>query len=186
VKRVLILFFLIVGVGSACAQKFGLKAGLNYSSISGDDYSYKPGFHAGIFLLINLSENIKLAPEVLYSAQGAKFSSGQVDYNYINIPVLVNIYETKIIFLQLGAQLGIITSANFSAGGSSSNVIASLNKTDFGLVGGLGADFGMVVINARYNWGLTEIVKSNPSAIVQKSDITTNTTIQISIGIKIN
>jgi hypothetical protein len=133
-----------------------------------------------------LSENIKLAPEVLYSAQGAKFSSGQVDYNYINIPVLVNIYETKIIFLQLGAQLGIITSANFSAGGSSSNVIASLNKTDFGLVGGLGADFGMVVINARYNWGLTEIVKSNPSAIVQKSDITTNTTIQISIGIKMN
>lgn len=185
-KAALVLFFFLTGFDVLHAQRFGVKGGLNYSTVSGDNYSYKPGFHVGIFALFNLAENIKLSPEIVYSGQGAKSSGGQFDYNYVNVPVLVNIHETKHIFFQLGAQFGFLTSATSSIGGPSVSVINALNKADVALVGGLGADFGDLIVNARYNWGLIDIEKTSPSPFVPKSDFTTNSCIQISVGVKFN
>lgn len=185
--RRIVWIALVVFPICANAQKFGVKGGVNFATINdGNNNSFKTSFHVGVFALFNLAENIKLMPEINYSVQGAKGISYSLNYNYINIPVVVNIYETKHLFFQLGGQVGFLTSAEIVDNGITNNVKNDLNKIDYALVGGLGVDLGRLLINARYNWGFMDIVKSNSSAIVQKSDVSTNAVIQLSVGVKIN
>ena len=183
-KRILWLFC-IISISSS-AQKLGLKAGWNNSELSGDAYSYFPSYHVGFFALFNLSENIKLSPELLYSRQGAKVRDGEIPIDYINLPILVNIYEYKWLFLQIGGQVGLVTSAGVYSNGVGTDIKSSLKPIDASLVGGFGFNFDRIIVNARYNWGIIDIVKPNPIAIIPRSDITTSTAIQVSLAVVIN
>ena len=62
------------------SPSFGLKAGLNVSSISDDGYEdskAKAGFYGGVFMNAPLSEQFSIQPEVLYSQYGAKVTSSR-------------------------------------------------------------------------------------------------------------
>ena len=58
------------------AQQFGLKAGMNVSSLSKDasmsDTKSKIGFNAGVFMNAPLAESFSIQPELLYSQMGNK------------------------------------------------------------------------------------------------------------------
>ena len=58
------------------AQQFGLKAGMNVSSLSDDatmdDNKSKIGFNAGVFMNAPLAESFSIQPELLYSQMGNK------------------------------------------------------------------------------------------------------------------
>jgi len=115
-------------------------------------------------------------PEVVYSVQGTQISSPtsvKIDYNYINVPILANIYASPIFFFQLGPQVGWLSSASISGATTSFSLYDTRSPLDFSFVFGFGMDFEKLMINARYNQGLSSTSRSGvgnyPNSVFQLS-----------------
>jgi len=81
---------------SAGPLELGLKAGINYASLSGDyadlvDAKSQTGYVVGPFLSLGLLPSLGLQGEALFSAEGAKTGgpNGHVDLKYVEVPVLL-------------------------------------------------------------------------------------------------
>ncbi|PIB28791.1 hypothetical protein BFP77_09170 [Maribacter sp. 4U21] len=75
---VIALFSFLIYDGNAQETTFGLKGGLNYSSVVGDltdGIKFRFSGHVGLFLEIAFTEKFQLQPELLYSSQGFQFST---------------------------------------------------------------------------------------------------------------
>lgn len=122
-KKILLPLAVILLTSGAYAQsvKFGVKAGLNVSTFTGDDSDEAEsltGFHVGGVAEIKFTDKFSLQPELLYSTQGAKASvsgiEGGVAYNadikakvsYINLPVMAKYYVIPGLSLEAGPQVG--------------------------------------------------------------------------------
>lgn len=180
-KRFLIVSLLFIASFGAMSQNFGLKGGLNIANLVGDSkgVSSKTSFHVGLFYLAPLSESVKIMPELIYSSQGASAGTTSVNYNYINLPVMFNFHTSEKFFLQAGPQLGVLASADVSSGTSSVSVKDQLKDIDFALCLGLGGEFSKMIVNARYNIGLTSTSKSSSGSYP-------NSVMQFSVGFKFN
>lgn len=164
-QTIVTLFF----VGS-CLYSFGqvqfavgIKGGPNFANINteesaGANYKNRTGFHLGAFAQIR-GERIGFQPELLFSQQGStiKFSGSpdiKSNFTYVNIPLLLKLYTVAGINLQVGPQIGLLTSAEVD----DDDIKDELKKTDFSLALGVGWDlpFGLT-LDGRYNWGLSDI-----------------------------
>jgi len=108
----IIVASLTISLTTQAQVKFGVKGGLNASSIAGMEKflklgneaggfgydkietSYKLGFHAGLMAQIDLpGTNVFFQPELLYSAQGvdaeADGESDNVSLGYLQLPIYV-------------------------------------------------------------------------------------------------
>lgn len=164
-KMILAVLTLVALSSSAFAQEFGIgiKGGPNFANIdpentAGGNYKNRTGFHLGAFALIR-GERIGFQPEILFSQQGSTVKySGQPDvksnFSYMNIPLILKLYTIAGINLQVGPQIGLLTSAEID----DEDVKDEAKKTDFSLALGVGWDlpFGLS-IDGRYNWGLSDI-----------------------------
>ena len=151
---------------SAQHVNIGIKAGLNIYNISSDDnsaYDSKVGFNLGLLGHMHLTEHLAIQPEILYSGQGAKFTSAGVDYksnlSYINIPVLFQYMFDNGFRIEAGPQLGILISAKSKANDVETDIKDQVKSIDFGLGVGVSyvhptSGFG---VDARYNLGLSNI-----------------------------
>lgn len=160
-KIVLTAVCIAAMIPSAQAQKYGVRAGLNISTVTGDSSTdAKPltGFYAGVFKEITLvPELLFLQPELQYSMQGYKSKDTNFSINYINIPVVAKVYILKTISLEAGPQIGFKINDNFPG-----NTGDDIETFDTAFVGGLGLNFPLgLSINARYALGLSEIVKDS-------------------------
>lgn len=109
---------------------FGLKAGLNVSSLSKDGYEdskSKAGFYGGIFMNAPVSEMFSIQPEVLYSQYGAKVtrvdsgtvlgntytskSSASLNLDYITVPVMFQFHATPGFYIEAGPEFGFLVNA---------------------------------------------------------------------------
>ena len=109
---------------------FGLKAGLNVSSISDDGYEdakSKAGFYGGVFMNAPISEMFSIQPEVLYSQYGAKVtstntttalgttytskSSNSLNLDYVTVPVMFQFHATPAFYLEAGPEFGFMVGA---------------------------------------------------------------------------
>ena len=98
---------------------FGIKAGLNFSSLKGDGQSnfstlIMPNF--GSFAKIKFNQNLVVEPEVLFSFEGAKASgleglNAKYNVNYLNFPVLLNYNVGSGFNILTGPQIGILLSS---------------------------------------------------------------------------
>lgn len=116
-------------MGTAQETRFGIKGGLNYSSIVGDlteGLKFRFSGHGGIFLEIDFSEKFKLQPELLYSSQGFQFSTDLADIqnggtvgdgndfrtnvqlNFITVPILGKFYLNDKWDVEFGPQFGFL------------------------------------------------------------------------------
>jgi long-subunit fatty acid transport protein len=180
-KKITLSIVAVLAFGFANAQevKFGAKAGLNVSTLTGDvnDASSRVGFHVGGFAEIKLSDKFSVQPELLYSAQGAKGSYNEFDgmditsidvttkLAYINVPVMAKYYVAEKFSLEAGPQIGFLVSAKekYSAGGDSAeeDVKDAYKSIDFGVNFGAGYDFTEnLSVGVRYNLGLSNIAKN--------------------------
>ena len=90
--------------------KYGIKGGLNYSSIKSDFFQdLRPivSYNIGAFLQIRIDKNFIFQPEIQFSAQGADYKNVYQVYdsqyiyeqrlllNYINLPLLLNFEINK-------------------------------------------------------------------------------------------
>lgn len=163
------LFSLLLGLlvgGVAFAQvSGGVKAGANFANLefSSGGYSVSPdsrtSLHLGAWLAANISGNLAIQPELLYSSQGASFSSDELyKLSYINIPVLLRYNFAEIANLHAGPQFGLLLSAEAEDDGDTQDIKDDLKGSDVGLAIGGGVDLPMGLgFGLRYVIGLSDI-----------------------------
>ena len=163
----LIVAIVAVFIGTTAFSQeidLGIKAGANFANITdASNLSNKTGFQAGIFAGIKLSDKIGVQADMLYSQQGAEFKGGEFDLTYINVPIVLKYYLFQGLNLQAGPQFGFIVDdkISFDVFG---DVRRKAKAEDFDLsaVVGAGYDFPFGVrLDARYNFGLTDVSKDN-------------------------
>ena len=164
-KKIVVTLFFVAASAYTFAQEFaiGIKGGPNFANIDtevslADNYDSRTGFHLGAFVLFR-GERVGFQPEILFSQQGTTLKySGSPDiksnFSYVNIPLVVKLYTIAGINLQVGPQIGFLTTAEVD----DEDAKDELKKTDFSLALGVGWDlpFGLTV-DGRYNWGLSDI-----------------------------
>jgi hypothetical protein len=177
IKTIMVLVFLslIVSYGSqAQSSKIGIKGGVNFSNMfidDIDDENVRTGFHVGILgQFLGANETIGFQPELLYSTKGSK---GQYDIaeldgeqkfnlNYVDLPLMLLIRIGNVVDLNLGGYVSYLVNSSVSTDGDLGDAYVELDKDDFnsfdyGLVGGLGFNFDIISIGARYNYGLRQV-----------------------------
>ena len=171
-KRVIFVLsalFLSTLFVSAQETHFGVKAGLNVSSINvspGGDYDSKAGLHVGGLAHIHISPHFALQPEVVYSMQGGKVDDVKLKLNYINIPLLAQYMVDNGFRLQTGPQLGLLVSSKREEGDVEVNIEDNFSTVDFSWAFGMGylfpSGFG---VDARYNLGINDIYEPNAAKL---------------------
>ncbi len=175
--------------------QFGVKAGANFATLSGDsgevlDLTMRTSFHLGATAEIMFSDKFSLQPQLLYSAQGTDYENadaaitGVLKLDYINIPILAKFYITEGFSVQAGPQIGFLLSANnkleFAGDTQEEDVKDIFKGIDFGLNFGLGYKLPSgLFFDASYNLGF-----SNVNDIGDDDD--KNGVIQLSVGYLFN
>ncbi len=183
------------------AVRFGVKAGMNVSSLSNDgsleDQGSKIGFNAGVFANIPVGSMFSVQPEVLYSQYGDKYDTriGNNTYSYANhldyitVPVMLQYNLIPNLYVEAGPEFGFMVSAKNKAKNETNNDVISesgnykdnFSTFNFGI--GLGAGYYFtdnIGITARYVAGLTDIAKDRPNG----SDAIRNNVFQVGLAFK--
>ncbi|MCM0668463.1 porin family protein [Flavobacterium tyrosinilyticum] len=191
-KKIILSAIAIMAFAFTNAQstRFGVKGGLNISSIVGGDVDNTKslvGFHVGGLAEIHVVEKFFIQPELLFSAQGAKFdgpfgNDGDLKLNYLNIPVLAKYYIVDNKFsVEAGPQLGILLSAK-SDGEDFKDYTRS---TDLGFNLGAGYNFtDNFSVGLRYTIGLSPISDNDIDNSEDYYDSAKNGNFQISLAYK--
>ncbi|MDU8887273.1 porin family protein [Yeosuana sp. MJ-SS3] len=170
-KIVLFLLLLPFFILTSCGcHSYGLKAGLNASTIRGDDTDNldpRIGFQFGGFAEFCFDEVVAIQPELLYSQQGAKYSEsdgydGTFKLDYINVPVMAKFNLGENFAIEAGPQAGILISAkdDYESSGDSGvdDIKDDIKNIDYGASFGISYDFDSgYVLGARYNLGFADI-----------------------------
>lgn len=147
----------------------GLKFGYNLSSVSFDgstETGKRHGFHIGFYGESFLTEATALQIELLYSQQGyvLKDNSGTFTQklDYINLPLLLKVYPSEILFLEAGPQIGLAIShketfdSNFSLFDTSQKFDPKNFDWGVNFGGGFKTSSG-VSLSVRYHLGLGSV-----------------------------
>jgi len=146
-KIFLTLTMFTIGAFGLMAQedmRFGAKAGLNIASLGGDAvYSYdsKLGFHFGGVLEVPFSDKIIVQPEALLSLQGSGgFFEDDLNFWYLNIPVVAKYNVWDEIYVEAGPQVGLLLSNNLEGNtyGGTLQTFENTNGLDLGVTVGAG------------------------------------------------
>lgn len=174
-KTVLFLAFIIVtSITFAQNASYGVRVGYNISNLDFEpdptfDNTHRNGFAIGFFGEYDLSASIGLAPEIQFSAEGGKDRDLRVDY--IQMPILLKFRVGDKLSVGAGPLVGVKVH-EFEDG-----------YRNFGFSGVGALEFMItdeIFIDARYHYGVTNILDDNPAGLEAK-----NTNIQLGIGIKI-
>ncbi|MEO6962549.1 MAG: porin family protein [Puia sp.] len=149
----------------------------NFTGDNLDGAKWKIGFQGGALVSVPLFYEFSLQPEVNYSGQGFKVSqdgeTGTINMDYVNIPVLFKYNNPVGFFAETGPQLGFLISAKAKSGGVSVDAKSGYKSTDVSW--GFGAGYLIssmnVGIDARYNLGLSNIIKESDNGTARNSVI---------------
>ncbi|MCF7560881.1 PorT family protein [Sabulilitoribacter multivorans] len=168
--KFIVLIFAALTLSSCFCTK-GIKAGVNFSSFSGEnteDLSSRTGFHVGGYgrFCIDEDGNLAIQPEILFSTQGANyddgFDEGSFNLNYFNVPVLAQLKLSDEFYVEAGPQFGFLLSAKDKYDSGEEDIKDDVNSFDFSGNVGLGYQFDSGLnLNARYNMGFSEVPDIN-------------------------
>ena len=181
-KKTIILasaLFIFMGVKAQDGVHFGLKGGLNASNINvsdnqGNHLDTKIGFNAGLLAHIHAGKSFAIQPEVYYSQEGAKSTVSNIkstfNLGYINVPVLAQYMFGNGFRVEAGPQVGFLINAKDKVGSVSTDVKDSYKTTSFSIPVGAGylTSFGLG-FDARYNFGISDIVKDNSGSAARSN-----------------
>ena len=168
-KSLKILLFSVFAVAvsmTANAQGFGIRAGANFSDITGTgfDTKVKTGLYVGVFKEIPLVKSLLFVqPEIQYSQEGFDSDIENVEIDYISVPILAKVYALKLLSFETGPQFGFPISDN----------LYNVDPESFVTSWAFGMSLNLPLhlsINGRYIAGLTDAVDaidSNKSQVFQ-------------------
>lgn len=163
------------------------KVGLNIAKSGFDDTKMKAGAVAGVEAEYRFSQLFGLSAGLLYSMQGDKADKGDGKFKteYINIPILAHIYVWKGLSINAGIQPGFMTKAKEDYDDMSVDWKDACNTFDFSIPVGLSYELSNIVIDARYNIGVTDILKNNTVEFDEVDyDYGKNGVLSITVGYK--
>lgn len=169
-KKLLTTVVVVLFAFGAYAQLgAGIKAGVNFanqsfkSSLDVNSES-KTGYHFGAFFTLNMSDNVALQPEILFSKQGSELTfnsaTSEVDYSYLTIPVLLKYNLLGVFNLHVGPQFNILSSAKIedTANNAVTDIKEDLKSLDFSVALGAGLNLPMGLTGGlRYVIGVSDI-----------------------------
>ena len=169
-KQLLVLTALVsvLGATEARAQdRGGVRFGYNAATLSTDEEGFDPkvrsGLVVGLFGVVPVNAAFAVQPEFLFSQQGAKVEDGSdkatLKIDYVQIPVLgrIRLGANSPAFLLVGPSFGFRTRAESEFNGETQSFKNDVKGHDVGLVTGISVYSGMLVVDGRYTWGLTNI-----------------------------
>ena len=169
------------------------KAGINISTITGDidGKKSKVGLVAGIEAEYGITEKFGLQFGLLYSMEGYKgkgiavtgqgeqigayLTDAKYNFDYLNIPILAQYYVVKGLAVKAGIQPAFNVRHKGSVDGNTVN-IEGVKSFNFSIPVGLSYEYQNFVLDARYNIGVTKLVKD--------ADQGRNSTFAITLGYK--
>lgn len=166
-------------VGSFSLQP---KAGISIADMTDTQgTTSRIGFVGGLEGEYQASDIFSLSLGVNYSQEGFKMknSDNKIKLDYINVPILANVYLTKGLAVKVGVQPGFNVGNSVTVDG---NTMSSSKKDYDGIKSvalsipvGLSYEISNVVLDARYNWGVTKAFDGLDSK---------NSIFQVTIGYK--
>ena len=188
-KITLALTLFLISFGIKAQLKFGVRAGLNASTVSFPNLpnkSEKLGFHVGIFTDIPVVEDfMSVQPELSYSTKGTSFKvlseKQSINMNYVDfiLPVSFKMSDFNINVGPFASYL--ISTPDYKYYQNNSVLVDAFKKFDAGLSAGLGYNFNKMVIGVRYNQGFIDVTQDNARAFLGSGK---NAVGQLSIGYK--
>lgn len=187
-KILLTAVVMLASVASYAQQAVGTftlqpKIGMNVASLTKcDGCDPRIGLAAGVEAEYQATDIFSVSAGLIYSMQGNKAKAEGVTQttklDYINIPILANVYVTKGLAVKLGVQPAFNVSDKVKLSGSRASLDAEdvgAESFDFSIPVGLSYEFNNVVIDARYNFGVTNIAEGGDAK---------NSVFQITLGYK--
>jgi hypothetical protein len=149
--------------------EFGVKGGVSLTGISNLNGKDRTTGHVGIFAHHTINKNWCFQPELLYSAQGQRFTNEAGErrvlaLDYIQAPFMMQYYPAKRFYIEAGPQAGLLVNSktkNANSGDDKSNVSENYRKADLGINAGLGVNItNHIGVYGRYTQGLIDVTKS--------------------------
>ena len=195
-KKVLFAALMMFSSVGAFAQhavgSFNLqpKIGVSIANLTDmKDSDPRVGLVAGVEGEYQVSDIFSISAGALYSMQGAKSTvsalgqsaTATTKLDYINVPIMANVYVVKGLAVKLGIQPGFKVSStektvgntSFASGSVSGDIKAQ--SVDFSIPVGISYEYSNFQLDARYNWGLTKVFENGKSK---------NSVFQITLGYK--
>lgn len=167
---------MLASVASYAQQAVGTftlqpKIGMNVASLTkSDGCDPRIGLAAGVEAEYQATDIFSVSAGLIYSMQGNKAKEDGVTLttklDYINIPILANVYVTKGLAVKLGVQPAFNVSDKQKLSGGKASVEAEdvgAESFDFSIPVGLSYEYSNVVFDARYNFGVTNIADGGDS-----------------------
>ena len=159
-----------------------------------DDAKIRVGLVAGAELEYQAMPMLSISAGALYSQQGAKAKvegiDGTIKMDYVNVPILANFHVAQGLAVKVGIQPGFLINdkVEVSANGVSAEVElkesyralgvdVDIPSVDFAIPLGVSYEYSHVVLDARYNFSLT-------NAISVLGESTKHSVLQITLGYK--
>lgn len=175
-KILLTAVVMLASVASYAQQAVGTftlqpKIGMNVASLTNcDGCDPRIGLAAGVEAEYQATDIFSVSAGLIYSMQGNKEKEEGVTLttklDYINIPILANVYVTKGLAVKLGVQPAFNVSDKQKLSGGKASVEAEdvgAESFDFSIPVGLSYEYNNVVFDARYNFGVTNIADGGDS-----------------------
>ncbi|ASK29152.1 opacity protein [Chryseobacterium sp. T16E-39] len=160
----LLLGLAVIASSLTFAQTFGVKAGLNISTISGGgDTKAKAGFYGGVLMNVPVASSFSIQPEILYNGVGVKEdrnNGGKLNLSYISVPVMFQYNATPQFYLEAGPQFSFLIDSTLKRNSVSVDAKDLIKGFDFGV--GLGAGYFFtknIGVNVRYVAGVVNVFK---------------------------
>ena len=209
-KIAFLIIIAVCGFSQVRAQNFGVKAGYNYSTLSGETSSISTieglsGFYRGGLVELPISNVLSIQPELIFSRQGVDLRQGlknlsirtdtsEIRLDYLNIPVMAKV-NLGPIFLEGGVQFGFLVNKpkvdSYIANVYLRNLLDkdSYNSFDFGVGAGLGVKLNQhFFVETRYTYSLTNVFDPNDkhfkSSLISDGDNFKNSVFSIGLGMK--
>ena len=175
----------------------GVKGGVNLAnqpttSEDGGDSGLKSftGLVAGVFATFPIASWLELQPEALYTMKGARVdeagvkATSQVDY--FEVPVLARFSRRggRIGYYAAGGpytavRLRAVTRTRFVGATEELDISEQVERIDFGLAIGGGAEMGSLVFDGRYTHGIKDIDKDRTDTVK-----VTNRVVSVTVGFR--
>ena len=211
-KIVLLIIMAVCGLSQVRVQDFGVKAGYNYSTFSGETSSLSTieglsGFYIGGLVELPISNVLSIQPELIFSRQGVAWkrelkgfgmsvniNNADIRLDYLNIPVMAKV-NLGPLFLQGGVQFGfLVGKPETSSTVNGLRVTEQVDKDayaafDFGVGAGLGVNLSQhFFVEARYTHSLTNALDPNNNSLknahISDDNNFKNAVLSLGLGVK--
>ena len=150
------------------------KVGLNIATLSDADKAIAD-LHFGLEAEYMVTDNFSLGLGAIVSHPGAQYTSdgadATVDLDYVHIPILGSYYLLPGLAVKVGVQPGFKMKAKVKGDGATVDLDEyfrllnplldadmKVNSFTFSIPVGVSYEYRNVVVDARYNWGLTKVL----------------------------